>query len=312
MSIDLSWLWNTIQSLYGAVQNFLDLIWSVLQNIVNTGQGIYAGFAALASAIWDAFIRGLDTLGNWVKQAFEWIYSGLDALGKWLGQNIGVAIGWIGSGLTWIGSQIYNFGAWLFNIVLTGWNYLINTLQGLWDALTTWFSGIVNAIPAWWNSVADSINTWFSSLLNTFRQKFITMLTANIAIATAWKAAERMTQPNRWQDIAWGFVGVALAPVAGYFVATIADMFVPTPATTPYPLIPTMPTLTFTPPPIAVSPPTPPSPPAPGEPPSPPGLGFGLPLDVTLTMPSISFDVTTSSTDNSLSMPSLTYETEVV
>jgi phage-related protein len=95
MSVDLSWLWNTIQSLYGAVQNFLNLILTTLQNIVNTGQGIYAGFAAFASAVWDAFIRGLDTLGNWVKQAFEWIYSGLNKLGQWLGENIGVAIGWI-------------------------------------------------------------------------------------------------------------------------------------------------------------------------------------------------------------------------
>jgi hypothetical protein len=310
MAFDLSWLWNIINSIVSAVQSWFQSLWSEAQNITNTGQGLFAGLVALGAQLWDAITKAFNTIGEWFYNAFNWIYSGFkyvaDTFGSWLSN----AISWIGSGISWVAQQIYNFGNWLYNGIVFVWNWIVNALTALWNALTSWFSGITNTLSSWWSNVVTGINTWFTSLLKVFRQKIIQTITADIAIAGAWKAGERILHSQSLKDVGYGLLGILASPLVGALIGGIVDSVVPSPATSTYPLIPDITPLTYTPPSIVIEKPVEKPPPSIGVTPTPPAVGAGLPYDLTLGMPSApTYDCTTVSTDKSLTMPSTTYDT---
>jgi hypothetical protein len=150
---------------------------------------------------------------------------------------------------------------------------------------------------------------------------------ADLAIAGAWKAGERVLHSHNLSDLGFGLMGILLSPLVGFLVGKIVDAVVPMPSTSTYPLIPDVSAFTYTPPSVVIEKPAEKPPPSMGVPPTPPAIGVGLPYDLTLrvpqapsydsttatkdsslTMPSIACDSILETTDNSLTMPSITYE----
>ncbi len=332
MSFDLSWLWNTLNSIGQTILSWFQGIWDAVESIVNVGQGIFAGLVAFGSQIWDAITKGVSVIGEWIYNAFKWIYDGLAYWASKFGEWIYNALSWIGSGIAWIAQQIYNLGAWIYNSLVYVWNWVVNTIIGIWNNITSWFSGIANAISSWWSSIINGINTWFTNLLKTFRQKFVATITADIAIAGAWKSAERLLHASNVKDIGYGLLGILASPLVGAMVGSIVDAVTPKPSSSPYPLIPDITGLAYTPPTLEVTPPIEPTMPSVGEPAKPPTAGYGLPYDVALprlkpprleyttattdgnlgmavTAPTIHY--TTATTDRTLTMPAITYQSQV-
>jgi hypothetical protein len=133
---------------------------------------------------------------------------------------------------------------------------------------------------------------------------------ADLAIAGAWKAGERVLHSHNLSDLGFGLMGILLSPLVGFLVGKIVDAVVPIPSTSVYPLIPDVSAFTYTPPRIVIEKPAEKPAPSMGVLPTPPAVGAGLPYDFTLGMPSApAYDYTTASTDRSLTMPSTTYDT---
>jgi len=330
MAWDISWLWNTLQSIGSTIANFFSSVWSVVQQITNTGQGIFQGLVAFGTAIWDAILKGLSTLGEWFYNAFSWIYNGLKYVSDVLGSWISNAFNWIGSGLSWIAQQLYNFGQWLWNGLSWIWDVIRNAFIGFGNWLVGIFSGIPTAIGNWWNSVINGINSWFTNILKVFRQKIVQTIMADIGIAGMWKSGEKIIGASSLRDVGFGLLGLGLSPLVGYAIGKFVDCLLPMPSTEPYPLIPSISGFSYTPPSLEITRPLEPTPPSIGAPPTPVVAGAGLPYDVTLkmikdptvdstttttdktqTMPSITYESTTETTDNTQTMPSLAYEYEV-
>jgi len=326
MAWDISWLWNTLQSIGSAISNFFSSVWGVVQQITNTGQGIFQGLVAVGSAIWDALLKGLSTLGSWISSAFSWIYNGLKYVSDVLGQWISTAFNWIGSGLNWIAQQLYNFGQWLWNGLCWIWDVIRNAFISFGNWLMGIFSGLASAIGNWWSGVISGVNSWFTNILKVFRQKIVQTLMADIGIAGMWKSGEKIIGASSLKDIGFGLLGLGLSPLVGYAIGKFVDCLLPMPSTEPYPLIPTISGFAYTPPSLDITRPSAPTPPYIGVPPTAPYVGLGLPYDVTLTilkaptidytttttdkalvMPSLAIDQTTDSADNTLAMPSLNW-----
>jgi len=312
MSFDLSWLWDLLNTIVDTMQSWFTSLFSVATNIVNTGQGLFMGLVSLGSQLWDAFLKGVDAFGEWLFNAFKWIYDGITYWANVFGQWFSNAMAWIGSGVSWLAQQVYNMGMWFYNIGVFIWNWIVNTATALWSSLVTWFSGVASAISSWWTSVIGGINTWFTNLLKTFRQKIVTTIMADITIAGAWKGAERVLAPKKMSDIGYGLVGVVASPIIGRLVGEIVNAVVPLPSTSTYPLIPEIGAFAYTPPSLEITRPTEPTPPSVGAPPTPPAVGVGLPYDVTLKVwQKPTYDYTTVATSETLTMPTLEYEYEV-
>jgi hypothetical protein len=312
MAFDLSWLWNIINTIVSTVQSWFQSLWTVAQNITNTGQGIFSGLVALGAQLWDAIIKSLSAFGEWLYKQFEWIYDGIKYLADTFGSWISSAISWVGSSLGWIAQQIYNFGNWLYNGIVYVWNWIVNAVTGLWNALVSWFSGLANAISSWWGSVIGGVNSWFTNLLKGFRQKIVQTIMADITIAGAWKAGERVLHSQKLSDVGYGLMGIMVSPLVGALIGEIVNAVVPMPSTSTYPLIPDINALAYTPPTLQVATPTEKPAPSVGVTPTPPAVGAGLPYDTTLRMPSApSYDFTTATSDKSLTMPTIAYEYEV-
>lgn len=287
-SYDLSWLWNTLNSISATLTSWFSGISSTLTSITNTGQGLFTGLASLASALWDAITKFATIFGQWIGTAFNWIYQGLVAFAATFGQWVNSAFSFIAQGLTWVGSQLYNFGQWIWNslysigtwlyngIAYIGdqlynfgqWAYnglvyiqswIISAAEGLWSAVTTWFATIASDISTFWNSVIGSVNTWFMTIITTFRSKIISTITADIAITQGWKAAERLTNIQDIPDVIFGVAGLLTAPFVGMILGSIVDAVLPIPHTTTYPVIPDIGVPSITIPSIAISTPTIPS-----------------------------------------------------
>ncbi|MBS7270396.1 MAG: hypothetical protein KIH10_16365 [Candidatus Freyarchaeota archaeon] len=310
MSFDLSWLWETLNSIVSTMQSWFTSIWSQAQNIVNTGQGIFSGLVAFGSQIWDAITKAFSTLGEWFYNALSWIWQGLVGLGQALGQWISSAFQWLASGVQWVASGIYAFGQWLYNSLLYVWNWIVNTLKGVWDAIVNWFSGVASSIGEWWNAVIQGINTWFTNLLKVFRQKIVTTIMVDVGITGMWKSAERILHPSTVKDIGYGLLGLALSPVIGYTMGKFIDAIVPLPSTETYPLIPSISGFAYTPPSMTVETPSPPTPPS--APPTPPLYGYVPVYDLNMSSPKTTYTATPmAGTTKSLSQPSeISYETD--
>lgn len=279
MSYDLSWLWDAITSIVLSMQTWFLGLWSVVQYIMNTGQGIFLGLIAFGVQLWDAITKGLGKLGEWFADAYKKIKEGLEGLADTLGQWLSNAFQWIGSAIGYVAQQIYNFGSWIWNTLSWIWDLIRNAIIGLWNWITETLSGIANAVSSWWTNVIYGVNTWFTNILKVFRQKIVTTIMADISIAGMWKAGERILNPNSLKDIGYGVLGILLSPFIGYTIGRIVDAIVPLPSTEPYPLIPDITGFTYTPPQLTIERPTGISAPSIGVPPTPPTAGIGLPYD---------------------------------
>ena len=308
MSFDLSWLWDTLQGLVTSIQSWFGDIWSAVEQIGNTGQGIFAGLVNFASTLWDAMVRFADLFGKWISDAFSWIYEGLQYWANEFGKWFGYAFSYLQNGLQWIASQIYGFGEWIYNGLQFIWNWIVNSITGLYNAIAEFFSGIATAVGDWWNSVISGVNSWFTGLLTGIRTKIVNTIMADVSIYFGWKAVERITQMKSAKDGMYGLLGLFSAPVAGYLFGNIVNGLIPTPSTEPMELIPSINPFSYSPPSLSITTPTPPTrPTAPTIPEVPPTPFVGA-LSKDLSVPSLEYAVTTVSKDKDLSVPSLSYD----
>jgi len=279
VTVDLSWLWEALQEVVTAIQDFFNQIWSQVQQISNTGQGLFSGLATLGSALWDAIYKfgqwiwqSLSNIPNAIYSAFQWIYNGV----IWIGGQISLAI-----------QNVLNF---IYNV----------------------FGNIYNAIRNWLGGFRDSINTWFSNLIVGFRAKLKKSIMANISIYGMWKSMEKLVENPSTKTFMLVAVSPFLFTAMGTVVSETIDAMIPTPSTSNIEVMPpislpeiTIPTLTI---------PRESYPSAPTMPPT-PVIGLGLPYDIEVSPDRvrINYDYTTESTDNTLDPGgiSLTLESEV-
>ncbi len=240
MAIDLSWLWQTLVDVTSQITNFFQQIWSQVQNITNTGQGIFAGFSALGSALWDGIRKFSDALVT----AFDWLKSGF----AWLGDKIRDGLNWIGSGFNWIAQQLYNFGNWLYNALFFIGSVLLNVVVTVWNAVVGFFSGIATTLKNWWSNTTSIINSWWTNTIIGIRQKIRHTVMANITIMYAWKGGERILTAKSIKDMGLGVLGLALSPITGAVVGSIVDAVIPSPSTSVFPLVPDVTAFEYTPP----------------------------------------------------------------
>jgi hypothetical protein len=307
MAYDLQWLWSVIKALVPSIADWFESLWDTIEPITNLGQGFVAGFAAFASALWDAIRYFSDTFGNWISDAFSWIYTGFTTFARDFGAKLYEAFGWLSNAAQWIASQIYAFGQWIYTSVYSLWEWWMNILYGLYTALAGFFSGIATAVGNWWSNVASGINSYFTSLFTGIRSKIVNTIIADVSLYYGWKCVERMTQFNSAKDLLYGLSGMLIAPFAGAIFGSIVDGLLPTPSTEPIPIVPQISPFSFTPPSLSITTPTRPSAPYPISPPTTGVIGLGLPYDINLSFPSISYDRTLSSKDSLNYVPSLSY-----
>ncbi|MEM1562946.1 MAG: hypothetical protein QW734_07895 [Candidatus Bathyarchaeia archaeon] len=310
MSFDLSWLWNTLNAITSAIQTWFSSIWETVQSITNTGQGIFAGLANLGSSLWDAIIKAFQTLGSAFVDAFNWIWQGLKALGETLGGWLSTMGQWISYGIQWVGSALWSFGSWLYSAFTFIWNWVVNALTGLWSALTGFFSGLQSAIGGWWNAVVGSINAWFTGLIVGIRRKLIQTIMADVSIYFGWKSIERLINAHTLKDAGFSLLGLLASPFVGYMFGSIADGLIPSPSTEPIQLIPSIPMLEYSPPPLAIEKPTERIPPEmiPPQLPTIPPVGYSPIQEKTLSMVKPTFEYRwDAGFDKSLSLPSIEF-----
>ena len=330
MVFDLSWLWDLLNTVVSTIQTWFSSLWGVAQNITNAGQGIFSGLVSFGSMLWDAIVKAFSTIGEWIYNAFKWLYEGFRYVSQVFGEWVGIAFSWIGSAISWVAQQIYNFGAWLYNGLTYVWNWIVNTAIGVWNAITGFFSGIASAIGSWWSSIISGINSWFTSLIVGLRNKIVQTIMADVSIYFGWKSMERLINAKSLTDAGFSLLGLLGSPFIGYMFGSIVNGLIPTPSTKPIQLIPEIAPFTYSPPSLTVE--TPPEKPAPslGVPPTPVVIGAGLPYDITLpvlkapsydytttyresslTTPTVTYESSLETTDNTLPMPSVSYEYEV-
>ena len=273
---DLSWLWNLLSGVADTIKSWFNSIWSVTQNIVNTGQGIFSGLVAFGSQIWDAIVKFAETVGSWFYNAFSWIYNGLKYVADIFGQWVSTAFGWIGSAVSWVAQQIYNFGNWIYNGLVYIWNWIVNLAQGVWSALVNFFSGVANAIGSWWSNVVNGINSWFTNLVVSIRNKIVQTIIADVSIFFGWKSMERLTHANSLKDAGFSILGLLGSPFVGYLFGNIINGLIPSPSTTPITLIPQISPFVYTPPELTVTTPAERAMPSIGAPLSPIGYFSGI------------------------------------
>ena len=308
MSFDLSWLWDTLIGLVGSIQDWFSSLWEQVQNISNTGQGLFAGLVNFASSFWSAIKYFSDTFGQWVSDAFSWIYTGITTFARDFGAKLYEAFGWLSNASQWIASQIYAFGQWIYTSVYSLWEWWMNILYGLYTALAGFFSGIATAVGNWWSNVASGINSYFTNLFTGIRSKIVNTIIADVSLYYGWKCVERITQLKDSKDLLYGLAGLLIAPISGALFGSIIDGLLPTPSTEPIPIVPQISPFSFTPPSLSITPPTRPSlPTAPTTPEVPPSPLVGA-VSEQLSVPSITYDVNTMPQSKDLSAPSLSYD----
>lgn len=315
---DLSWLWDSINAIIDRIVNFFQGIWDYVSNVTNTGQGIFAGLTTFISGLWDAIVRfaesfyeaitvGLSTFGRWFREAFyqvgQWFWITLGNIGN----AIYSAFQWIYNGLAWVASQFAN-------VIVNAWNTIVESVESLWNQLTSLFS-----------SIPSSVNSYFANLVSSFREKLKLIIATDIMIAMSWDAIADLRKDFSMKGMLKAFAMPVASFVAGTVFASALDAVLPH-TNLNVKLIPefTLPSITLP----RMSVPEVPALPTPEAPPS-PTLGYGLPYDVGLELPSIkydyttfsktvtmfvpeaTYDTTTDTTDGTLGLPSLAYETEV-
>jgi len=313
--------WAVFQSIVSSIQEWFSAIWSSASNIVNTGQGLFTGLIAIASALWDAIQKFGQWIYNALTAALTYLYNGIKYWADIFGQWFNAAMSWVGSGISWIGAQLYNFGQWIWNGIMYIAQYVGNALTGVWNAIVGFFSSLSTAFWGWWNAVATGINNWWTGIILGIRNKIKHSIMASITISSAWRAGEKLIDKfsevnsirGAISTVGGGLLGMFGSLFVGYILGELVDGLIPTPSTSSFQLIPTLTAPTIPSFEMTITPPSIPTPPTPGFPttgiPTPPGIGYGLPYDVSLTMPRVSSDTTISSRDLEPPPPTLSYDT---
>jgi hypothetical protein len=166
--------------------------------------------------------------------------------------------------------------------------------------------------------------------MKTIRSKIKLTIMTDVSLYFGWKAIESSFNSASISKLPFALLGVVSSPFIGYVFSEIADALIPTPSTPEFPLIPPISPISITLPSIE-APPEPsitlPSPPISPPPPT----GYGLPYDLTskiilgesIETTTVSRDATPTNTPreslestleynySSLTLPSITYETEL-
>lgn len=301
MSFDLSWFWNWLQGVVDTIASWFNSLWGVAQQITNTGQGLFAGLATVASGLWDS----LRWLADQIYGGLKWFYDGLVSIGEAL-KGFGE---WIWNALAGIPSAIYGFGQWLWNGLLWVANVVGQALANVWNAIVEGIEWLWNQLVNAYNAFVEGINTWWTNTIVWFRQKLKQTIMADLTIFMSWKGAEKALERGDWKAIMILPVGALAGAFAGAVFAEIVDAMIPTPSTTVFQLVPSM-TL----PSISLPRVTAPYVPTPAVPAAPevPAIGYGLPYDIILDLGlNIVIDTSTESSDTTLNIPSTVVETEI-
>ena len=231
MSTVFEWFWSGLQAISQNISNFFSSIGDVVQQITNTGQGIFNGLVAFASAIWEGIIK----FGESIYKGLEWVgkqfYDALKSFGEWVYNGLVNAYNFIAQGFSYIGSALYSFGNWVYNGILWLGRQLLNILQNIFNWVIDRVVDFIGMIKTWWDTVARAFNTWLSNLIVDVRRKIKQMIVANVTLYFSWKALNRIERLESLRDIGKVFLGVALSPLAGYLLGSIVESFVPTPST---------------------------------------------------------------------------------
>jgi len=269
LAIDFSWLITALNNIATNINAFFQSIWTQVQNIINTGQGIFAG---------------LVNFGGWLYQglvdAFTRIYSGL----TWFGDQLRGGLEWIGTQLAnaynFIASNLFSFGQWLWagiqgfaNMVVNGIIYMANSI---WGFLVNSWTTIYTAIT----SYKTAIDTWWGGLMTAFRNKMKASLMFSVTTYIAWNSAMKIPEAKSLTDIAYGLGGILLSPFPAYLISEMIDVLIPTPTTTTFKVTPDFGAIDITPPTLAPYAPIPPTPEAP--------ISLGVGVGITVTPSAIS------------------------
>jgi len=231
LSTVFEWFWSGLQAISQNISNFFQSIGGVVQQITNTGQGIFNGLVAFASAIWEGIIR----FGESIYKGLEWVgkqfYDALKKFGEWVYNGLVNAYNFIAQGFSYIGSALYSFGNWVYNGILWLGRQLLNILRNIFNWVIDRVVDFIGMIKTWWDTVARAFNVWLSNLIVDVRRKIKQMIVANVTLYFSWKALNRIERLESLRDIGKVFLGVALSPLAGYLLGSIVESFVPTPST---------------------------------------------------------------------------------
>lgn len=282
MAIDFSWLITALQNIAGNINSFFSSIWGSIEQIVNVGQGIFAGLA---------------NFGGWIYQglvdSFNWIWKGLSDFGNSVLEGfINIANG-IYNAFSWIGTQVFNFGQWLWsgiqgfaNMVVNGFIYVMNAV---YDFLVT----ASNTIWTFIVGFKTSVDQWWGNMMVSIRSKLKQSIMFSVTTDIAWKSAQsipsKLMSSRSIGEMGTGFIGalggLIVAPFAGYIMSEMLDVLIPTPTSTIYKVAPDFGEFSLTAPSLEAQAPMPPSPSSPGE----LVVGFGTTLSTSrITMTGIS------------------------
>ena len=297
MSLDLSWIWDWLQSVVDAVNSFFSNIWQQVQNISNTGQGIFSGLTALGSMLWDALTK--------IGDAFKKIGEALANFGSWFWRGINEGFKWIWQAFASLPQAIHGGLQWVWNGIWWAVRQVVTFFKNAWNWLRDQFQNITSALKSWVEGWRDAVNQWWTNIFKHMRGKLKQSIWVSISIAGTWKAAEGAVRNPSLASIGKAVASAIIAPSIGYLVAELVESMVPSPQTSTFELIPpiTVPEIAL--PSLEVE-----EVPAPSPPPAPPApaIGYGLPYDITLELPEAAVETTTRSSDVELGLPATSVE----
>lgn len=248
MAIDFSWIITALNNIATNITDFFSSLWTEAQNIVNTGQGLYAG---------------LVNFGGWLYQGLRDAYDSLSA------------------GLKVIGDAFSQIG----DAFLSGWNYLSENLfafgtalwsgiQGFANAIVLNISSMFNSIYAFLSDVAVSFfttvsdfktatDTWYANLMIGIRNKMKASILFSVTTHIAWNSMARIPKAKSLMDFGYALGGIILAPIPAFLISELLDVLIPIPTTTTFKVAPDLGSISITPPTVTPDVSWPPSPSAP-------------------------------------------------
>jgi len=308
MSFDLSWLWNWLSSVANQIAQWLQSIWGSVSQIQNVGQGILAGLASVASAIWDALVK----FGEAFKGAFQWIYNGFSAIGQAI-YSFGQ---WLWSALVGIPHAIYAFGQWIWNGILWVINGIVGILSSVWNFIVNGIEWLWNSLVSAFGNLANAVNAWFTNVVAGMRSKIKQMIRVDLTLYMTWNFIGKTIERGSLKGLLLSPLAVIGGILAGELLGAVIDAVTPSGVSNTFKVVPdqSLPQLQL--PRLSIT--GVPQPSIPGEigisipstPPSAPGIITGT-SDESLELPNIRVDYSTNSNTLSLSAPIISVETEV-
>ena len=276
MSWSLTDFWNWIQGAVYQISNFFSQLWEQAQNILNTGQGIFYGLASIGSAIWDSL--------RWFADQIYSGFSELVKIGEWVFNSLKNFGEWIWKAFSNLPNAIYSAFEWLYNGIVWAGKQIMKALEGFYNWLIQFWNNLVDNVTAWYEGWRSALNTWWSSIFLTMRNKLKQSIIANVSIPLIWKSAEAIKDKGVLKGSAMFFASLFIGPIAGYISAEVIDALIPKPSTTYFELLPPLTIPKLSPPQLVIEEAEEKLPP---EKVPTPLIGYGLPYDISLTLPEI-------------------------